>query len=53
MYELCFCSSINVIPTGFLKDIDKFLSKNNFQTSKMFQICRVTWWETVYSRSSG
>jgi hypothetical protein len=53
MYELCFCSSINVIPTGLLKDIDKFLSKNNFQTSKMFQICRVTWWETVYSRSSG
>jgi hypothetical protein len=47
MYELSFCSSINVTPTGLLKDIDKFLRKNNFQ------ICRVTWWETVYSKSSG
>ena len=52
MYELCFCPSINVRPTGLLKDIDKFLRKNNFPTSKMFQICRVAWWETVYSKSS-
>lgn len=52
MYELCFCPSINVRPTGLLKDIDKFLRKNNFPTSKMFQICRVAWWERVYSKSS-
>jgi len=44
MYELCFCSSINVRPTGLLKDNDKFLRKNNFQTSQMFQTCRATWW---------
>jgi len=53
MYELCFCSSINVRPNGCLKDNDRFLRKNNFPTSQMFQICRGAWWETVYSKSSG
>jgi len=38
MYELCFYSSINVRPNGCLEDIDKFLRKNNFPTSQMFQI---------------
>jgi hypothetical protein len=37
MYELCFCSSINVRPTGLLKDIDEFLRKNNFQTVRCFR----------------